>query len=150
MVENKDFKVRISKAEDVSLLVDNLRQDDVDELTAGGSTPLVSLMNGYLFSDECYSAFVNDQIIGMFGVCYNTNSIWFLGSDLSASVKREWIRTASYYIRHFLEIKPVLTNTVSTNNKVHIKWLKRMGAKFSVPYEYNNHLFQDFYLIKGD
>ena len=150
MVENKDFKVRISKAEDIQLLVDNLRQDDIDELKAAGFTPLDALLQGYFYSNECYSAFVNDQIIGMFGVCYPTHSIWFLGSDLSASVKREWIRTASYYIRHFLETKPVLTNTVSTNNKVHIKWLKRMGAKFSAPYEYNNHLFQDFYLIKGD
>lgn len=150
MVVNKNFKVRVTKAEDISLLVDNLRQDDVDELTAGGSTPLVSLMNGYLMSDECYSAFVNNQIAGMFGVNYQTNSIWFLGNDLSVQVKKEWIRTAAYYIRHFLEFSPVLRNTVSTNNKVHIKWLKRMGAKFSVPYEFNNHLFQDFYIIKGD
>lgn len=150
MVVNNKFKVRITKAEDISLLVDNLRQDDIDEITAGGSTPLVSLMNGYLMSDECYSAFVNNQIVGMFGVHYQTNSIWFLGNDLSAAVKKEWIRTAAYYIRHFLEGSPVLTNTVSINNKVHIRWLKRMGAKFSVPYERNNHLFQDFYIIKGD
>ena len=142
--------VKKTKAGDVALLVDNLRQDDVDELTASGSTPLISLMNGYLLSDECYSAFVNNHIIGMFGVNYQTHSIWFLGNDLSATVKKEWIRTASYYIKHFLELSPVLTNTVSIKNTVHIKWLKRMGAKFSAPYLINNHLFQDFYIIKGE
>lgn len=142
--------VKKTKAGDVALLVDNLRQDDVDELTASGSTPLISLMNGYLASDECYSAFVDNHIVGMFGVNYQTHSIWFLGNDLSATVKKEWIRTASYYIKHFLELSPVLTNTVSIKNTVHIKWLKRMGAKFSAPYEFNNHLFQDFYIIKGE
>lgn len=147
---DNNFMVKQTKAEDIQLLVNNLRQDDIDELTAGGSTPLVSLMNGYLMSDECYSAFANNLIIGMFGVNYQTHSIWFLGNDLCASVKREWIRTAAYYIRHFLELSPVLMNTVSTKNTLHIKWLKRMGAKFSAPYERNNHLFQDFYIIKGE
>ena len=147
---DNNFMVKKTKAGDVALLVDNLRQDDVDELTASGSTPLISLMNGYLLSDECYSAFVNNHIIGMFGVNYQTHSIWFLGNDLSATVKKEWIRTASYYIKHFLELSPVLTNTVSIKNTVHIKWLKRMGAKFSAPYLINNHLFQDFYIIKGE
>ena len=45
---------------------------------------------------------------------------------------------------------PILTNTVSTKNTLHIKWLKRMGAKFSAPYLINDHYFQDFYIIKGD
>ena len=142
--------VKTAKAEDVSLLVNNLRQDDLDELEAGGSTPLTSLMDGYLLSDECYSAFAGNHIVGMFGVNYQTHSIWFLGNDLSATVKKEWIRTAAYYIKHFLEISPILTNTVSVKNTVHIKWLKRMGAKFSAPYMRNNHYFQDFYIIKGD
>ena len=75
--------------------------------------------------------------------------IW-LGSDECEHCKRQWIRTAGYYIKHFLEISPILTNTVSTKNTLHIKWLKRMGAKFSAPYLINDHYFQDFYIIKGD
>lgn len=145
-----NFMVKITKAEDVMNLIGNLRKDDLEELEAMGSTDVISLMDGYIFSDECYSAFVNNHIIGMFGFNKRTNSIWFLGSDECEHCKRQWIRTAGYYIKHFLEISPILTNTVSTKNTLHIKWLKRMGAKFSASYLINDHYFQDFYIIKGD
>ena len=142
--------VRRTKAEDVIDLMHKLRQEDVMELEAQGYTPLMALMDGYIFSDECYSAFVDNHIAGMFGINQRTNSIWFLGSDAINNCKRQWIITAGYYIRHFLEFTPILTNKVSTSNTLHIKWLKRMGAKFSAPYLINNHYFQDFYIIKGE
>lgn len=145
-----NFMIKITKAEDVKNLIGSLRQDDLDEITAMGSNELNSLMNGFLLSDECYSVFVNNHIIGMFGFNQATNSIWFLGSDECEKCKRQWIREASYYIKHFLEITPILTNTVSTKNKLHINWLKRMGAIFSAPYLINNQYFQDFYIIKGE
>jgi hypothetical protein len=142
--------IKITKAEDVKNLIGSLRQGDLDEITAMGSNELNSLMNGFLLSDECYSVFVNNHIIGMFGFNQATNSIWFLGSDECEKCKRQWIREASYYIKHFLEITPILTNTVSTKNKLHINWLKRMGAIFSAPYLINDQYFQDFYIIKGE
>lgn len=148
-MENK-FMVTAAKAEDAIKLANNLRKEDLEELEALGGIALNSLLDGYFLSDECYSAFVDNHIIGMFGINKETHSIWFLGSDLCLSVPREWIRTAGYYIRHFLEISPILTNTVSINNKLHIKWLRRMGAKFSAPYLINNHYFQDFFIIKGE
>ena len=128
-----NFMVKITKAEDVMNLIGNLRKDDLEELEAMGSTDVLSLMDGYIFSDECYSVFVNNhcesggserthfRIIGMFGMNKRTNSIWFLGSDECGHCKRQWIRTAGYYIKHFLEISPILTNTVSTKNTLHIK-----------------------------
>ena len=150
MVVSKYFVIKPTKAEDVMTLSSKLRRDDIYEIKAQGHIPLNSLIEGFLFSDECYSAFVDNHIIGIFGITTNTNSIWFLGSDECEKVKREWIRTARKYIKHFLELSPVLKNTVSIKNQLHIKWLKRMGAKFSRPYPINNHYFQDFYIIKGE
>lgn len=144
------FMVVPTKAEDVLKLVNNLRKADIEEILAMGSLPLNSLLDGYFLSDKCYSAFVDNHIIGIFGFNKKYHTIWFLGSNLSKSVKKEWIKTARYYINHFLELSPILTNTVSINNKLHIKWLKRMGAIFSIPYSINNHYFQDFYIIKGE
>ena len=54
--------VKITKAEDVMNLIDNLRKDDLEELEAMGSTDVISLMDGYIFSDECYSVFVDNHI----------------------------------------------------------------------------------------
>lgn len=148
MVNN--FYIKPSIIADVTKLVDNLRQADIDEITAQGHNPLISLFDGFFFSDECYTCFFNNKVMGMFGIDIKFNSIWFLGSDDSEKVAREWIKEGRYYINHFLELSPILTNTVSTKNKLHIGWLKRMGAKFSAPYLINNHYFQDFYIIKGD
>ena len=148
-MDNK-FMVKITKAEDVSNLIGHLRQEDLEEIQAKNHTDLMALMDGYIFSDECYSVFVNNHIAGMFGVSKRTNSIWFLGSNTIKKCKREWIIVARKYIKHFLELTPVLTNSVSVKNILHIQWLKRMGAKFSAPYLINNHLFQDFYIIKGE
>jgi hypothetical protein len=151
-VENKKYKfmVKATKAEDALYLAENLRKEDLEEMTILGHPPFISLMDGFLFSDECWTAFVDNHIIGMFGFNKETQSIWFLGSELSRKTKREWLIVAKEYINRFLNQSPILTNTVSTNNKLHIRWLKRMGAKFSAPYLINDHYFQDFYLFKGD
>jgi len=149
-VVNKTFMIKATKAEDIQELTPRLRQDDINEIEALGFNSLISLMDGYLISDECYSVFVDNHIIGMFGINITSHSIWFLGSDGCNDAKREWVKAGRYYINHFLELSPVLFNTVSTQNKLHIKWLKRMGAKFSAPYLFNNHYFQDFYIIKGE
>lgn len=145
-----NITVSTSKAEDVQKLYKILRKDDLDEIKALGSLPLNSLLDGYLFSDECYSIFVNNDIIGMFGFNKQIHAIWFLGSEVCSLFPKEWIKLARYYIKHFLDISPILANTISTNNKLHINWLKRMGAVFSAPYLINNTFFQDFYIIKGE
>lgn len=149
MVNRKDkIIVTPTKAEDVMDLVHNLRLEDVEEIEALGNIPLVSLFNGFLFSDECYTAFVDNYIIGIFGYCSQNKRIWFLGSELSKKTKREWLINAKHYINHFLKKEPILMNTVLTKNKLHIQWLKRIGAKFSAPYFINNHCVQDFYIIR--
>lgn len=147
-MENKGLIIYPSKGIDVIDLKDNLRQADINEITALGSNSLNSLLSGYLFSEECYTAFINNKVCGMFGYVKQTNCIWFLGSDLINSVPKEWITTGKQYINRFLQFSPILKNTVSTDNKLHIKWLKRMGAKFSAPYLINDHYFQDFYILQ--
>lgn len=151
MSEDKRVKlyIRPAEAEDIKDLKDNLRQADIEEITATGSNPLTSLCEGFIFSKECYTVINNKKPIGMFGLGVN-NSIWFLGTEETIKHPKEWIKIGRQYINHFLEIYPVLANTVSVNNTAHINWLKHLGAKFSAPYEKNSNLFQDFYIIKKE
>lgn len=143
-----NFEIKPAEIKDIISLKDNLRQADINALTALGSTTLNSLLDGYLSSDECYSTYINNQVAGVFGFNKKYNCIWFLGSDLIDTVPKEWIKTGKKYINHFLELSPVLKNTISLDNKLHIKWLKRMGARFSAPYLINNTYFQDFFIIR--
>lgn len=148
MGNKNNFKVENTKAEDIINLIGNLRQVDLKECLDLGSTDTVSLIDGFLFSDECYSAFINNHIMGVFGINKRNQSIWFLGNNLYSLVPKEWMKAGKYYINHFLESTPILTNKISVNNKEHIKWLRKMGAIFSIPYLIDNNYFQDFYIIK--
>ena len=151
MSEDNNFYIRPSEAEDIMYLKDNLRQADIEEITATGSNPLVSLCEGYIFSQECYTCIYNDKPSGMFGLSYfgdKQGSIWFLGTDDLQKVPKEWLICGRQYINHFLEIYPILSNMVSIDNRVHIRWLKHLGAIFSAPYEVNGNLFRDFYFLQ--
>lgn len=153
MEKTNNFYIRPSEAEDVQYLYDKLREDDIEEITALGSNPLVSLCEGFIFSKECYTCIYNDKPIGMFGIGLSSNeqgSIWFLGADDIQKVPKEWILFGRQYINRFLNIYPILTNMVSINNTAHIRWLKKLGAIFSAPYNYNNQQFLDFYFIKRE
>ena len=149
-MENK-FYIRPSEANDIDYLKDNLRQADIEEITALGSNPLFSLCEGFIYSQECYTCIYQDKIIGMFGLSHldtTKGSIWFLGTEQTHKLPKRWVMFSRQYINHFLNIYPILTNMVAVDNTAHIRWLKKLGAIFSVPYKFNNHLFQDFYFIR--
>jgi hypothetical protein len=130
------LEIKKSILNDAIELSKNLRKEDIEEVSLIGLTPLNSLLRGYIFSEECYSAFVDGKLSGMFGVT-NINqpegwaSIWFLGSDDMFKVKRNWLIDGKKYINHFLEKYKILTNCVDIRNKKHIYWLMRMGAVFT-------------------
>ncbi len=154
MLEDNKVTIRASVAQDITDLKDNLRKADIEELSALGSTPLVSLCEGFLYSDKCYTCLKGNKPIGMFGLSKtlikNQGSIWFLGSYETLKYPKGWLKIGGQYINDFLKIYPVLTNIVSVNNIEHINWLKHLGAIFSAPYKFNDNLFQDFYFIKKE
>lgn len=129
------LEIKNSTIEDAVELSKNLRKEDIEELKLSDKTPLIALLEGYIFSEECYSAFVDGELSGMFGIGSinmpdNWGSIWFLGSDKILKVRREWIKLGKYYITSFLNKYKILTNYVDIRNIKHIYWLKKMGALF--------------------
>lgn len=130
------LEIKNSTIEDAITLSKNLRREDIEELKLNDTTPLTALLKGYIFSEECYSAFVDGELSGMFGVSGDIMptgwaSIWFLGSDTIMKVKRDWIKSGRFYIKKFLEKYKILANSVDIRNKKHIYWLKKMGAVFT-------------------
>ena len=153
MDKNKEFYIREALTDDIKELSENLRQADINEITALGSNPLMGLLESFLYSEECYTVIIDGQISGMFGISHVNQpdgfaQIWFLGSDLTTKLPRKWIKEGRYYINQFLNKYAYLVNIVSTENILHIKWLERMGAVFSEPLEINNHLFKQFFITR--
>lgn len=134
---NKNISVRAATFNDVEALANNLRKEDLEELEALEAKPYEALRDGMIFSDECYALLLNDKVIGLFGVSRfqmpeDYASIWFLGSEETNYIPYEWLILGKEYINKFKKYG-FLTNIVYTKNKLHIKWLLRMGAKFNAP-----------------
>ena len=153
MSEVNKLIIRPSTSDDIIFLFNKLRKADIEEISLLGYTPLRALMESYIKSEESFTAIVNKQIAGMFGIARlkenkNIASIWFLGSDLINEIPNHWIKTGKKYINYFLKRYKYLTNSVSKQNFQHIKWLKLMGAKF-ISNE-NNQYFIQFYIKRRD
>lgn len=146
MSEVNKLIIRPSTSDDIIFLFNKLRKADIEEISLLGYTPLRALMESYIKSEESFTAIIDKQIAGMFGIARlkenkNIASIWFLGSDEINKIPFKWIKIGKSYIKYFLTKYKYLINTVSKQNFQHIKWLKLMGANFT-EIENNEHFIQ--------
>ena len=146
----KDFIIQPSEAEDVYELKDNLRAEDVRECQAGGYTPFQALLNGFVHSDECYSAKINNRTVAMFGVSSKNQVegvgvIWFLGGDETERHPISMVRDSKEYLDRWLEKYKILWNVVDVRNTRHIAWLKHLGFTFINHININGYRFLQFY-----
>ena len=151
----KNLEIVKSTAEDIFELKDNLRAEDVEECRAGGHTPQEALLNGYVWSDECYSAKVNGKTEAMFGVCSQNQPegvgvIWYLGSDETMKHPIAMVRDSQKYIDGWFNKYKMLWNVVDARNTTHINWLKHLGFIFTTPVVLNGYKFIQFYKNKEE
>lgn len=151
MLEVNKLIIKPTKANDINLLHNDLRKEDKEELELLNLTPLEALLEGYAYSAECYSVFVNQDIIGMFGIATHYQyqkldipRIWYLGNDKINLVPKQWYKTSKYYINKFYKKYGTLTNIIWLKNKKIRQWLKHLGAIFDTPVNDFNH----FYICK--
>ncbi len=133
--------VRKSIIDDVKILSENMREEDIRELKTLGTTPFDSLMQGFRCSDSCYSL-CDDKgnIMAMFGVAsipelseeygLKAASIWLLGSKDLKSVSRFFIRNSRKVYQKLISNYDFVVNIADARNTLHIKWLKYIGVTF--------------------
>lgn len=152
---NNGVYIENSVLTDVFNLAPNLRREDVDEALAINLAPETALLQGYIFSKECYSVKYKKQVIGMFGlstfnVPKNQALIWFLGSDECSNHPITFVKQGIKFTNKWLQEYDILLNVVDNRNKSHIEWLKSIGVTISTPIMINGHKFLQFYKIKGE
>ena len=144
------FSCRKATISDVFAIVNKLRQEDIEELAINNKTPLVSLLEGYIFSPECYACVINNTtVVGLFGIAQHLNNtgmntIWYLGTDDITLVPIQWVKTSKIILNKWIKKYGVLTNFIYLKNSLHINWLKKMGAIFSAPIG----SFKQFFIIE--
>lgn len=131
-----DFTIRASLPSDAAALAPRLRACDKQEVLAAGSvSPEASLRNGYENSVLCLTVVDCDgapQL--MAGVAPSHDPllgyVWMLSSDYLLTQRKALMKLTPEYLDKFHKLYPLLTNVMDARNKVHERWLRRVGFSF--------------------
>ena len=114
----------------------NLRVEDRWDVRMGGIRDNLKAFREANLKGRTWAALdEREQAVAVGGVVPNEVtsevSIWLMGTDALREHWREFARRSPQYIDALSEIYPVMSNLVQADQKVRIKWLKRVGFKIN-------------------
>lgn len=139
--------IKYTTREDCIQLAKTLRKADLEEISHGsGLEPQDALLYSFAVSEYCYTVWLDDQIVMIFGV--GDGCPWMLASDLLLSVKREFVKECRRFVQAMLDRYGYLENYVWTGNKIHIYWLEWLGFVIEQPQPHgiDGEPFHRFYM----
>lgn len=110
-----------------------LREEDVLEADAEDKFVDEALIDSIESSDVVYTIFLEGEPVGFFGFLGTEDEaalIWMVGTEDLTLHPLSFCKTSAEVIEDLLDVYPMLYNKVHEGNKLHIKWLERMGAEF--------------------
>lgn len=136
----------------IQYIADNMRQADIDEVTAASNvTPLQAIEGGVEVSSFSSVAVIDGDVVAIMGVVKNStltdNGIpWLLGTDNIVKHRREFLDASPSVLEAMTDVCPNLVNHVYVKNTVSIRWLKWLGFKIeeAKPFGVNGELFHKF------
>lgn len=147
-----DVLIRHAEPADAEELFANLRAPDRTEIVASGGGDVYKLIaQSIRGSVVAWSGFVDGKLACTFGVgplsiLSGIGAPWMLGTDELDRHSRILIRLTPDYISAMLQVFPELENYVHADNKVSVRWLKRLGFHLhpAAPYGVQGKLFHKF------
>jgi hypothetical protein len=123
--------------EDIRYIAQNLRETDRRE-AAGLFGPEIgkAVWDSALRAKECYAALDGETPVALFGVgqcpMRVTNGVpWMVGTEHLREHRKALLRDASAILNGWFERFTTLSNFVSKENAVSIRWLKKLGFSFA-------------------
>ena len=146
--------VRDAQFEDVALLVDDVRQADIDELMASsGESPEECMYKGLCVSTHCWVGLIDDVPICLFGVSPRSlltgqGHPWMIGTNKIDKNVRKFARHSHDVIAKMRESYKYLDNWVDARNAKAIRWLKVLGFTIepAVSYGIEGRPFHHFFM----
>ena len=132
---------------DIQYLADNLREADRLEITHLGYTPHDGLTVSFRMSEVCYSGYLGDELVCVFGVCPQDgfSAPWMMGTPAMSKVKKETLTWAEAVKADLSDRYPLLLNYVWAGNTTHIRWIKWLGFEFTgEQFQRNGETFLQF------
>ena len=126
------YTVRKTKEHDCLVLSKIMRDVDKQEIwSAGRFKPIEALIDGFnLSKGNCYTLFLNMDIVGIFGVSRmkeDTGVVCLMGSDNLTKYKKGFYEVSKEYLELFLKEFKTVFNYVDERNTTTSKWLQRLG-----------------------
>ena len=128
------YTVRKTKEHDCLVLSKIMREADKREIWSSGRfKPIEALLDGFnLSKGNCYTLFLNMDIVGIFGVSKvqdNIGVVWLMGSDNLTKYKKGFYKVSKEYLKLFLKEFKTVFNYVDERNTTTSKWLQKLGFK---------------------
>lgn len=143
--------IRSSRVSDIDRLHPRLRESDVVELNALGSSPLWALTTSFLLSKDyqCWTAEYDGDVQVMWGVAPfptrdGEGSPWLLASNRVSEFATQFLRESRRDIATMHQLFPTLRNYVHVHNLESIAWLKWCGFAFTRVVPINDTYFIEF------
>jgi hypothetical protein len=127
---------------DMQELARSMRAADAEECRAsGGYEPLEALLVSTAKSAECWTAYIGDRVLCMWGVVQYGESImgrlvgvvWLLTSELIETYGRAFWRACKMELRRLLERWDVLINAIDCRHTKALRWAAKLGFDLEPP-----------------
>jgi hypothetical protein len=148
-------KVRLAKKEDIKIISDNMREDDINEVWASNHlTPFEALRRSFESSELRFTVDVDGVPQAMFGVVNISSApggcIWLLSTKDFCKISKVFLKRCRGHIAAFLTYYVSLENWVSAENKISIRWLHFCHADIDdpAPYGAEGKLFRHFKFVR--
>ena len=124
-------EIREATLADVSIIGDNLRQADREEVEASsGENPTLVMLMG--LHGRCFVAVEDDDPFLIFGVVPDERDdrvgiIWLMGTDKTSKFPLTFLRQSKQWVEELGEGYEVLMNVIDERNSMHLTWLEWLG-----------------------
>ena len=146
-----DCKVVVATKDHIEAIYPFMRRADQIEVACMGHQPKESLEYALEFDDVTLTALDGGDVpFAMFGVgqVNGLAYIWLLGTDGVKDNSYQFLKASKKYVDMFVEPYGCVFNFVHKENKLALRWLKCVGAKFIRSLEFSNQPFYEFVIIK--
>lgn len=135
----------------------HMRQADVDECRASGTTPEEALRTGMTTTPAPRAILIGDEVVAVCGVIPapghpRVGVLWLLGTNSIPLHGKTHTRVCRDYIASLWRDYDELVNVVHAKNEVAVRWLRWMGfcIEPATPHHATGEAFHFFHASKPD
>ena len=134
-----EYLIREATIDDAIAIIPNIREADLDEVTAATGLPIRQVMIDCVrFSTHAWVGLADGEYVCIFGVSpvnilAGQGAPWMIGTHGVELHQFAFLRRCRWCVRIMKGIYNHLSNYVDVRNERAIEWLKWLGATFDEP-----------------